>query len=425
MGTLEMTAQLPKILSSAARQLRNRVMHARWRAEFAFGRMAFMFWLSLQLLYAPALRNRRGVRFLELRYLLARWLKDELKRDPDLGQSICAQFDNVLRHCDEITFDERGAAEAYVILHFLDRYHRFQVTLDELSRQGLMPRKLESSILDIGTGPGPSMFAVSDFYSDGRWRLSRNNSAAVEKGISVDYVERSTAFRNWLHHFTEMANSFAPSCVGWRVPYQHGSYLDFDYLEFDRRRTISWGRDDEGDEYIETYIEKTRPDLIVISNFLTEATQVKNFSKQIQDCARYLKHKGILLIVGAKGTSNKYAPIYRAINDIVINGSYSRAKFVAWCKRVELEKSILHYNYNDQWGAVLRSFHSDVRRHLRAALGDRMPAGIDESLRKWSNHDYTHEVSWEVNVYRKTAIPRRVIEERRKRKTSGLDATVV
>lgn len=420
-----MRGRMRIIFNRVVSRLRNRSVRVRWEAKSELDRLAFMSWLSLQLVCSPALRNRRGVRFLELRYLLVRWLEDALRRYPELAQDICAQFDNVLRHCDEITFDEPGAAEAYVILHFLDRYHRFQVTFDDLSRRGLMPEKPEGSVLDIGTGPGPSMFAVSDFYRDGRWRLRRQTPFDADRGICIDYVERSAAFRHWLHHFTEIANSSAPSRVGWRVPYHHGSYLDFGDLEFDRRRTISWGRDDDGDEYIETYIEKTRPDLIVMSNFLTEATQVRNFATQIQDCARHLKHKGILLVVGAKGTSKKYGPVYRAIDEIVLSGSYSRAKYVAQCKRVKLEQSVLRYNYNDPWGTVIRSFHSDVRRLLRTVLGDRMPKGVDEDLRRWSSRGYAHEVSWELNVYRKTAIPRRMTGRRKKKLPPKLDAAEI
>jgi SAM-dependent methyltransferase len=380
-----------------------------------------MLWLSHQLACSPALRNQRGVRFLELKYPLVHWLKEALKRDPELGHDICAQFDNVLRHCDDITFDERGAAEAYVILHFLDRYHRFQMTFDELSRQGLMPRKPKSSVLDIGTGPGPSMFAMSDFFTDGRWRWSWKSSllSAANERISIDYVERSEGFRHWLHHFTEFANYFAVSGNDWKVPYHHGSYFDFDQISFDRKRTIFWGHDEDGDELVETYIEKTRPDVIIMSNFLTTALQVNLFSRQIQDCARHLKHGGIFLIVGAKGSSKKYGQVYGAIDDIVIGGSYSRAAFSARCDRVKLDERILSYDYSDPWGSVLRTFHSDVRCLLRATLGDHMPQRVDEDLRKWSSQDYAHRVSWELNVYRKTAIPRRWKARRRKRKLAA------
>lgn len=42
--------------------------------------------------------------------------------------NICQNFNTVLERCDSISYDEPGVPEAYIILHFLDRYHRVQIT---------------------------------------------------------------------------------------------------------------------------------------------------------------------------------------------------------------------------------------------------------------------------------------------------------
>jgi hypothetical protein len=401
-------------------KLERAIAQVRWRYgrfadDFALQahRARFLGSLLSTLATTPALRNDQGVRFLELASLLTDWLKDVLERSPELGHAICAQFDNVIGHCDEITYDEDGAAQAYVILHFLDRYHRFQMTFDALARQGLMPSRSEGMVLDIGTGPGPSMFAVSDFYRSEPWRFRRRGPLEVQRGISIDYAESSTGFRNWLHHFTEVANYWAPSRVGWNVPYHHGSTHDFAEIDFNRRYA-SHEYDDDGGRLIRTHVEKVRPDLIIMSNFLTTEEQARRFAGQLQDCARHLRHDGLLLIVGARRTSPKYAPVYDAIDDAVLGGSYSRSAYRAWCERIDLEESVLSYDYADPWGQEVKKFYATARHLLRAALGEDMPRTVDDNLAKWSSSTYSRPIAWEVTVYRKHAIPRRAKIARRR-----------
>ena len=47
--------------------------------------------------------------------------------DVDMQALICRQIPTVLSRCDEITYNEPGVPEAYILIHFLDRYHRFQL----------------------------------------------------------------------------------------------------------------------------------------------------------------------------------------------------------------------------------------------------------------------------------------------------------
>jgi hypothetical protein len=109
------------------------------------------------------LRTPADSRFKELGSLVEGYLLDQMDRYAEVGRGMASR--NVLNRCDTITYDEPGAANAYVLLHFLDRYHRFQLTFDLLARHKLMPlRHRDLHMLDVGTGPGPSMFALSDFY---------------------------------------------------------------------------------------------------------------------------------------------------------------------------------------------------------------------------------------------------------------------
>lgn len=72
----------------------------------------------------------------------------------------------VLSSCDDqATYSRPMAAEAYSWLHLLDRYVRTWRALTGLVRKRYLPLgKNGVNVLDLGTGPGPSIFAISDFY---------------------------------------------------------------------------------------------------------------------------------------------------------------------------------------------------------------------------------------------------------------------
>jgi SAM-dependent methyltransferase len=259
------------------------------------------------------LRTPAGKRFEELGSLVESYLLHQMSCYPEVGLEMASQLFNVLKNCDTITYNEPGTGDAYALLHFLDRYHRFQMTFDLLSRHGLMPRKqADIDVLDVGTGPGPSMFALSDFYCEQFGYVDSSRIHRERPNFRIDYVERSVEFRHWLHHFTEYANSNAPTERHWHVPYHHGTFGDFRAIEFNEQMT-SWDQDEDGYYQPTSYIRPHRFDLVIFSNFLTTRRQVLQFQKELRDCARFLRKNGILLVVGATGNSEKYKHIYDAI----------------------------------------------------------------------------------------------------------------
>jgi hypothetical protein len=314
---------------------------------------------------------------------------------------------NVLRNCDAITYEEPGTAEAYALLHFLDRYHRFQVTFLHLHQKGLMPmRRSGIDVLDIGTGPGPSMFAVSDFYSDRLGAPDGPGWSRWRPKFRIDYAERSAEFRNWLHHFTEHANYYSPTSRLWHVPYHSGTFHDFRGIEFDQQLSY-WEADDDGSGAYVKYTRRHRYDLITFSNFLTTAKQVMHFREELQACARFLRHKGILLVVGAKDSSSKYKQVYEAISDIVLGGRYSNRKLIARCDRVEFEPCILGYRWNDPYGERLKKQLRSVYELLYARHAQLMPADLTNKLQASMQPTYERPIEWQVLVFRKHARPRR------------------
>ena len=212
----------------------------------------------------------------------------ELLSEDEFARRVAAKFEEVLSRCDEIDYNDDETAVAYCILHFLPRYRMFQLIYYELLINNILPIKNNQiNTLDIGTGPGPSMYALSDIYSS----LQIFGAVNHEFQHIPDYVEQSYGFRNFLHHFTEKANAYY-SCddLGWNVPYHHGSFYDFTSIDFNPKYKTYWGT-------CETI--KFRFNLITSSNFFTTLSQVRNQKNEIKNCVRFLRNSGIFLVVGA------------------------------------------------------------------------------------------------------------------------------
>ncbi len=353
-------------------------------------------------------RSQNGRRFLELNFLLKDFLTSYIKNDSEYASLIASQLLNVLKYCDEITYEEQGTAEAYALLHFLDRYHRFQIIFDTLNSHRIMPIKSQRiDILDVGTGPGPSMYAISDFYTNlHKVSIAQHLTDDSDK-FSIDYVERSRRFRNWLHHFTEHVNYYCPSQKPWKVPFHHGTFHDFEGLEFNQRITFN-DQDDDGEFVTRSYIEKHRFDVIIFSNFLTTTEQVVNYSDELRNCVRFLRNNGILIIVGAKSQSTKYNAIYEEISKVILSENYSNWKFIAKCEKLVFENSTMGYSWSDCYGTTIKELIKDIYSKLQINNAASIPPEMVKILNDTIQPSYSRPIEWEVHVFRKKARMRKI-----------------
>ena len=321
----------------------------------------------------------------------------QLTSSPDDLVAICSQFENVLRNCDQITYEEDGTAEAYALIHFLDRYHRFQLIFLELDKFNLIVEKQGEypfEILDVGTGPGPSMFALSDFFA------SKNN-----QNFKIDYVERSNQFRNWLHQFTEYANYKVRNKHFWSVPYHHGTFHDFKDISFNQHLLFHDIRADSG-YIVRRYTQRHRYDLIVFSNFLTEVSQVKEFGSELYDCMKNLRNNGLLIVVGAKATSEKYEKVYSEIDRILLKSKFSNWKFIASCQKIDIDLS-LKYRWDDEYGSMLKKVLGIFYDQAKELPDDVFSSKNKLDTSKVISESYNREISWQVTIYKKKARPRK------------------
>ncbi|MBV7509619.1 hypothetical protein KW850_31350 [Bacillus sp. sid0103] len=316
------------------------------------------------------------------------------------AEEVAVRLDDVMKNCDEITYDESGAAEAYAILHFLDRYHRFQLIYKKMIELNVFPIRKILTNMDVGTGPAPALFALSDIYTLIKDYCIEKNLNSPEQ-IENQYVEKSQGFRNWLHHFTEYANYIEGENVFYNVPYHHGKFNDFKGIDFNREYSY-WDYDDDGDQYVARSIDKTRNNLVIFSNFLTNNDTVEKFSNELYNSALFLRNKGILLVVGARSTSDKYREVYTKLDKIISEGKYTNNRFIGNCRRINLENHTMSYRYNTPEGERMKVFLKEVlSRFDELGVINQIPQAVLKMLQKAVKEEYDYEVPWEVHLYKR------------------------
>ena len=333
-------------------------------------------------------------RFCELKQLLVRFINEGVVNQRVDIHKIGSELWTAYNKCDEIDYNDDEIAYAYSAVHFLDRYYRFTRTFLKLIDYKYLPISYrEVTILDVGTGPGPALYAVSDVYTSLReFGKISGDSRLINLKFSTDYVERSPGFRNWLHHFTEFINVSAPSGIQWVVPYHHGTYGDFQHIEFNIRRT-HW----EGSS-----VEKKRFNMVLFSNFLTQHEQIDLWRDEIRNCFRFLRNKGKLLVVGGKG-NNKYKLIYEKLDDTLLKYDFSNANNIAKCTKKTLKQNAFVFDLAEgKYGAELKNYFREIYTIFE----------INDAVKNFSPEVYAHfqryigdgtgtPKKWSVQVYEK------------------------
>ncbi len=339
---------------------------------------------------------------------LENYILEYLLIEPLFTKDVASQFDAVIRSCDEIDYQADVTATAYGILHFLPRFRRFQLTFSKLVDKQVLPIGAKDiNSLDIGTGPGPSLYALSDVYSSLK-KFGEITNTHYLKNINYipDYVERSVGFRNWLHHLTEVVNNNLPDNEDeWIVPYHHGSFSDFKDIQFNQDfKYVDY--DNEGDFFMKTGTLKHRFNIVVSSNFFTQVSQVESLKIELQNCMRYLRNKGKLIISGSSAKSNNkdkdYPEIYKRLKEIILENVYGNYRFYAKAKYVKVSRNKLEFDLQDRFGIRMKQFNQRI--HERFIEHDALEH-IPEKLRKLfvdsADISYGFKYKWEFHVFDK------------------------
>jgi hypothetical protein len=347
--------------------------------------------------------NKLIERFDNILEITTGFLLNGVLNEYDKARKIAERFESVLKDCDTITYDEEGDAEAYIILHFLDRYHRFQMIYMKLIEMKVFPISEIVKALDVGTGPAPALFALSDIYTliTEYARHEGIKDLSVLK-LKTDYVEQSYSFRDWLHHFTEYTYSYKEKLgYSYAVPFHHGTFFDFKDIELDKQfDTVTING--LTTYYPKKRIERHRYNLTIFSNFLTTEQTVENFSKELNTIGRYLKNRGIILVVGATSKSPKYQNVYPRLDGLLDKRNFSNYLYSSEVRKIRTSNTSMSYSYLDNYGGKLKLFFKEILSKFRElGVFDEPGSYAENVLTKVVEPDYSYEPNWEIHIYKK------------------------
>lgn len=235
-----------------------------------------------------------------------------------------------LSSCDALAFDDNASTLAYLLWHQVDRYHRVGEALDSLFERGVLPiAKADRSlkVLEVGSGPAPASYAVAHYYTAlGMWSRMVDSNFEISMGVDLHTIDRGSAWGSLVHTLSEElpAHGGRPSRV--RL---FGTTYD-ELAGFSPMRTHVEARehhkrvslqDDESWLYrsqleyeeLERAAAATAPasayDMIVVSNFLTNAEMLENLRGDLEVLANSLVPGGVLMALS--GTGPKYVDMWR------------------------------------------------------------------------------------------------------------------
>lgn len=331
--------------------------------------------------------NKLEIRFNEISDTLEKYLEDYLKvRELDVSK----RLEDVLSKCNEIDYEDKEVVMAYIVMYFLDRLRRFQLNYKKLFEKGLLPIKEKISIIDIGTGPGMSMYALSDMYKLYQEYERETLGKSKIKEIKINYVEFSSEFRNFLHHFTEYLNYKKE----WKynVPYHRSIEENIENLKFNK---INYLPNYRG--YTFFYRKEKNmlrgADVITVSNFLTTEDTVKKYENILRKLHYYQRNNAIFVVVGAKKNDNKkYEKIYEEIKLLFEKNNYNNRNFRGNSKKIFDEEE--SYDYTDSIGKRI----IDIRRKNIIKLLDENKISNNFKNRLLQNQK---EIRWQMILYKR------------------------
>ena len=303
-------------------------------------------WASLQRRdgcdFLKWLEDRRALRsgFDALASALQAWLEARVRTWKDVCE-VWAAIPAVMSRCNSLdTYRTSGAATAYAWLHLLDRYVRTWLALEALVKQAILPMGSEGvRALDVGTGPGPSAFAVHDFYAAMMRYAEVRGSESWRQPAQLKCVESAIAMNRIRHYLAEKLalrrsrTSVLSVCESLPdfeslLPRQERRELREQLLraaeEYWDDSRGEWASDAlhtrEEAEYLANSSHRYR--LFVFSNFLTEERTLERFGRNLKEILTDAGPGSVLLVIGGQGSD--YPRIYGGVEQLARRAGFER-----------------------------------------------------------------------------------------------------
>ncbi len=248
----------------------------------------------------------------------------------------CVQFWNAIplvrTACNfNKTYELPFAVEAYAYVHTLDRYWRTWDALIELTVKGALPVGVEGvRILDVGTGPLPTPYAIQDFYEQLRLYGDKNGlSKLASQNTHFSIVERSSSMQRLMHTLSEHCHRPGPYGADTTDFSEVNPPATRKTLEQSLRRTEY--HDASVDDYYYEYTTEEanlianryqRYRMVIFSNFFTVDHVIDQFEKAITVLFADLSSGAVVMILG--GTGGQYERVYSRLIELAQNNGLRR-----------------------------------------------------------------------------------------------------
>lgn len=264
-----------------------------------------------------------------------------------LHRNVCTKQDKsdvwaatpaVLDHLNEqTTYEKPGAPSAYAWLYLQERYVRTWFALEHLLKKNCLPMGKDGvRVLDIATGPGPSAFAIHDFYTPTADFAALKQNDRWRQHATITCFEIDPGTNHFRHQLAEqiyqdtkgksenvLAMCNALPDFGRLHPAQErvqrfeylSNAVDTHYDEVSNEFTseLRYSLDEAND--IAQSAHRYR--LLVFSNFLTTKKILKRFEQNIVDILRDAHPGTVLLVIGGQ-----YPDIYSHIEDLAVSARF-------------------------------------------------------------------------------------------------------
>jgi hypothetical protein len=340
------TAEIQCLLDTGGNDLTESHRSLTWRQLLNQHKREFLAWLEEKEVRLKTFNKLAE----ELEHFIIRCLTTGLTTDSFYAQDpstayLCEQFatciPGVFTNCDDPRmYKQDTAALAYAHVYLLERYRRFWDVLMCLLDAAVLPMSDKGlEVLDVGTGPAPALFAVSDLYQALQDFASEKGYASLVTPFPhLNTVESSSNMVRFTHHFSEISER---AHGVYTATFKRFDGLDFAELRANERQAWRW----ENDNYdYETGTRETlwpnaawydvgwteglfRYNLVIFSNFLTQKDTVENWRKELLSTFWSIRHGGIAVIVG--GSGEKYQPVYDIVNEVAEKAALRRVTSVS------------------------------------------------------------------------------------------------
>jgi hypothetical protein len=348
-------------------------------------------------------------KFNDLATALWRLLQSRISTPEDACE-IWRATPGVLRRCNEqSTYQMPGATVAYAWLYLLDRYARTWLALEKLVASSCLPlAKFGVRTLDVGTGPGPSAFAVCDFYAALTEFGRQTDIELLQQPPAVTCVERDLGNNMFRHHLAEvifqqsghksehmLALCGALPDFGKLMPTEERNRLQLRLRrqedEYYNEVTQHW---DAYPMYSATEANKIaqsrhRYKMIVFSNFLTTVGTVADYEPRLSEILSDAQTGSVVMVLGGKG--GQYSKIYKYVDRLAKAAGFQLKMKAENVSSAETEVADQVFNEGARVYELLQALAQDTSKDTKVVrdhfASHRQPAPTSQM---WAYRKYKH-----------------------------------